>query len=218
MFPGKHVGKNGDDSSSLCCRVHLMPVSGELSVDCVFSGDTLKEPVAVPGRVWAMGSQLEEKGSDLRMASQRITKRSFKMDLAEMHALCEANYARLLRLFPDYETSNRKEFFVAQAQVCVDVIERCRYTTIFVLQQQHAGDTWLGKLKIQVRAYHDAAMLEVGMFQSHRSVNARYRYPNEKMYQQDEKSQQNRFLADWLEHCLQNGHAKLGTEMERGRL
>jgi uncharacterized protein YqiB (DUF1249 family) len=25
------------------------------------------------------------------------------------------------------------------------------------------------------------------------------------MHQQDEKSQQNRFRADWLEHCLGNG-------------
>ena len=38
------------------------------------------------------------------------------------------------------------------------------------------------------------------------SVAARYQYPNRNMYQEDEKSQQNRFLADWLEHCLQNGH------------
>jgi uncharacterized protein YqiB (DUF1249 family) len=27
------------------------------------------------------------------------------------------------------------------------------------------------------------------------------------MFQQDEKSQQNRFLADWLEHCLHNGRS-----------
>jgi uncharacterized protein YqiB (DUF1249 family) len=29
------------------------------------------------------------------------------------------------------------------------------------------------------------------------------------MFQQDEKFQQNRFLADWLEHCLQNGRASV---------
>jgi len=33
----------------------------------------------------------------------------------------------------------------------------------------------------------------------------RYTYPNDNMYQEDEKLQQNRFLSDWLEHCLQNG-------------
>jgi uncharacterized protein YqiB (DUF1249 family) len=29
------------------------------------------------------------------------------------------------------------------------------------------------------------------------------------MFAQDEKYQQNRFLADWLEHCLLNGRAAL---------
>ena len=27
------------------------------------------------------------------------------------------------------------------------------------------------------------------------------------MHQQDEKYQQNRFLAEWLEHCLANGRS-----------
>jgi uncharacterized protein YqiB (DUF1249 family) len=52
-------------------------------------------------------------------------------------------------------------------------------------------------------------MLEVGAFQSYRQVSAKYKYPNDKMFAQDEKSQQNRFLADWLEHCLQNGRAAI---------
>ena len=64
-----------------------------------------------------------------------------------------------------------------------------------------------GQLQVEVRAYHDAGMLEVGAFQSHRRMEARYRYPNDHMYQQDEKSQQNHFLADWLEHCLKNGRS-----------
>lgn len=141
---------------------------------------------------------------------QRAKKKPFKLDLAELHAVCEANYARLMRLFPDYENSNTRELVVADARVRFEVIERCRYTTIFHLHQRHAQDTWLGRLRVEVRAYHDAAMLEVGMFQSHRRIAARYQYPNEEMHQQDEKSQQNRFLADWLEHCLQNGRANVG--------
>jgi uncharacterized protein YqiB (DUF1249 family) len=141
----------------------------------------------------------------LEIGLQRARKKQFRMDLVALHAVCEANYARLLRLFPDYENSNSREFSVGSASVRLEVVERCRYTTIFCLHQHHAEAQWLGSLKAEVRAYHDAGMLEVGMFQSHRSVAARYQYPNDKMYQQDEKSQQNRFLADWLEHCLQNG-------------
>ncbi len=136
---------------------------------------------------------------------QRLGKKPFKPDLRQLHALCEANYARMLRLFPDYETSNQRELLVGSASVRMEVMERCRYTTMFRLRQERGGSRWLDNLRIEVRAYHDASMLEVGMFQSHRRVAARYDYPNDKMFAQDEKYQQNRFLADWLEHCLVNG-------------
>jgi len=139
------------------------------------------------------------------MALQLAGKKAFKLDLAELHALCEANYARLMRLFPNYENTNAREFAVGDARVTLEVIERCRYTTIFRLCHQQAEARWLGSLRVELRAYHDAHMLEVGAFQSHRRIAPRYDYPNERMHQQDEKSQQNRFLAEWLEHCLQNG-------------
>ena len=86
-------------------------------------------------------------------------KKRFKLDLAELHAICEANYARLIRLFPDYENTNTREFSVGSARVSLEVIERCRYTTIFRLSQQHAEERWLGALRVEVRAYHDALML-----------------------------------------------------------
>lgn len=136
-----------------------------------------------------------------------IRKRSYKLNLSELHSVCEANYARMLRLFPDYETSNGREFSLGSSRVSFEVLERARYTTFFRLHQRQSDDPLLGQLLIEVRAYHDARMLEVGLFQSRRSVNARYEYPNKEMHQQDEKSQQNRFLADWLEHCLLNGRS-----------
>ena len=136
---------------------------------------------------------------------QEIRKKSFKLDLQALHAICEANYARMLRLFPEYENCNIREFQVGTARVRLEVTERCRYTTMFKIQQSQAPSRWLGQLNIEVRAYHDASMLEVGMFQSHRRIAAHYQYPNDKMFQQDEKYQQNCFLADWLEHSLQNG-------------
>ncbi len=140
---------------------------------------------------------------------QKIKNKPFKVDLTELHAICEANYARLLRLFPDYENSNSRQLMVGNASVSIEVVERCRYTTIFHIHQQHADSRWLGRLRVEVRAYHDASMMEVGSFQSHRQIAPRYQYPNDKMFQQDEKFQQNRFLADWLEHCLQNGRTAI---------
>lgn len=138
---------------------------------------------------------------------ERTRKKQFRMNLVELHAVCEANYARLLRLFPGYESTNVREFNVGPSRVLLEVAERCRYTTIFRLHQQHAEARWLGSLKAELRAYHDAQMLEVGSFQSHQRIQPRYHYPNTDMFQQDEKAQQNRFLADWLEHCLSNGHS-----------
>lgn len=131
--------------------------------------------------------------------------RPLKIDLAALHAVCEANYARLLRLFPDYQSCNQREFYVGSSHVLLEVVERCRYTTIFNLCQHQGEARWLGGLRAEVRAYHDAGMLEVSSFQSHQRIAPRYAYPNEKMHQRDEKAQQNRFLADWLEHCLENG-------------
>ncbi|MEH6568249.1 MAG: DUF1249 domain-containing protein [Halioglobus sp.] len=133
-------------------------------------------------------------------------KKSYKLNLSDLHAVCEANYVRLLRLFPDYETSNSREFMVGSAKVRIEVVERCRYTTFFRIHQYQCESPLLGDLRIDVRAYHDARMLEVGTFQSRGQIAPRYAYPNEDMYQQDEKSQQNRFLADWLEHCHHSGH------------
>ena len=69
----------------------------------------------------------------LEMNLYQAKKKQFKVDLAELHAVCEANYARLLRLFPDYELSNFKEFSVGTARVRLEVIERCRYTTMLTL-------------------------------------------------------------------------------------
>ena len=64
----------------------------------------------------------------------------YSVDLAGLHATCESNYARLLQLFPDYETSNLREFHLAGGErVRIDVVERCRYTTLMRVCQQ-GGD------------------------------------------------------------------------------
>jgi uncharacterized protein YqiB (DUF1249 family) len=151
-----------------------------------------------------------------------VIKGSYKVDLRQLHALCEANYARLLRLFPDYEGRNGKHFSVEGVQVHMDVLERSRYTTLFKLQcfrgaSAEAVDfAWLYPLDIEARAYHDAAMLEVVRFQSANRTQGRYSYPNPSMHQQDEKHQQNAFLAEWLSHCLHHGQAPVPEFIKPG--
>lgn len=145
--------------------------------------------------------------TDTMTDTRQRSKKQAAIDLHQLHGICEANYARMLRLFPRYETCNEREFMVGTAKVCLQVLERCRYTTVFRITQQQPEAQWLGLLSAEVRAYHDASMLEVFAFQSHRQAAARYAYPNAQMHQQDEKFQQNAFLAQWLEHCLQSGRS-----------
>ena len=172
----------------------------------------------------------------------------YRVDLRELQALYAANYARVLRLFPEYEGRNARQFCVGTARVCIDVIERTRYTTVFRLQclraaadaeagaAPAAGAEWLAPLRIDARAYHDAALLEVIDFAGadreappSGSVNepvnepvkgpvkqrlpGRHAYPNPAMHQRDEKRQQNRFLAAWLSHCLHHGRADLDSAL-----
>jgi uncharacterized protein YqiB (DUF1249 family) len=142
-----------------------------------------------------------------------VIRDSYKVDLSALHACCEANYARLLRLFPDYEQSNERRFAVGDEHLHFEVLERSRYTTLLRLSKWCRGTgterRWLSPLRVDLRAYHDAAMLEVIAFQGIGRFAARYAYPNPRMHQQDEKSRQNAFLADWLEHCLQHGEARI---------
>jgi uncharacterized protein YqiB (DUF1249 family) len=132
----------------------------------------------------------------------------YSVDLAGLHATCESNYHRLLQLFPDYETANSREFLLSGEQrVRLDVIERCRYTTLFKIDQPAAAEPWLLSARFELRAYHDARMVEVSAFQSQRQIASRYEYPNPGMLARDEKAQLNQFLAEWFAHCLAQGHS-----------
>ncbi len=135
----------------------------------------------------------------------------YSINLSALHATCESNYLRLLRLFPDYETANYREFSLPGGQrVRINVVERCRYTTCLKIQQQSGPENWLVSPQFEVRIYHDVRMAEVTSFQSRRRTAARYEYPNPDMHARDEKAQQNLFLAEWLGHCLEQGRSDDG--------
>lgn len=132
------------------------------------------------------------------------TKRRYRIDLAAELAECEANYARLLRLLPMLERDTHAFGVGAHLQLHVTVTERSPYTTTLEFCQLPAGIPSVAP-RLTVRAYHDARLAEVIAFTSRRRVQPRYDYPNPAMHQPDEKSQWNRFLGEWLSHCLQHG-------------
>lgn len=146
-----------------------------------------------------------------------MRKKRYSIDLAGNMAECEANYARLMQLLPDMQTMETREFGVelpgnAPTQLQITVTERCKYTTMIdVSQSQSAVAEQLpavlsGVASFSLRIYHDARMAEVIAFNRHRRIHARYDYPNDNMYQRDEKAQLNKFLGEWLSHCLKYGH------------
>ena len=61
---------------------------------------------------------------------------------------------------------------------------------------------------LDVRLYHDADLAEVITFANQRRFLPRHEYPNNKMYQQDEKSQLNLFLGEILDNCLESGRVE----------
>ena len=132
-------------------------------------------------------------------------------DLTVLSALGQANYARLQKLVKDDEVGTNLTYRVSSGshsgqRLSVKIEEIHRYTTMVRVAQGDQVGRWLAPPVMQVRMYHDARMAEVVGFQNETVREGRYDYPNDKMHQPDEKTQLNRFLADWLEHCLKFGH------------
>ena len=131
----------------------------------------------------------------------------YTVNLVDLHSVCESNYARVLRLFPDYEQRNDREIVAGQSRVSLNVTERCRYTTNIRLRHVSPLSSHWGGVDLDIRLYHDVQMAEVVGFQSHSRLAGRYQYPNTKMYQRDEKQQQNQYVADLLAFCMREGVA-----------
>ena len=97
------------------------------------------------------------------------------------------------------------------ARIRVEVIERCRYTTMLTIFFEDLSafelEHQVEARKMQIRVYHDLKTAEVTSFDQVVQLKSRYEYPNEGMHLPDEKSQMNNFLGEVLSHCLANGHA-----------
>jgi uncharacterized protein YqiB (DUF1249 family) len=130
--------------------------------------------------------------------------RKYVPKLANMHLVCEVNYARLLKLLPDCDTEDLEYQFQVNASLLytIKIIDCSRYTsTLEMSQKSQMGYEFLRPV-VQVRLYHDAKMAEVLSAQNIGSLKPSYQYPNTKMYQKNEKEMVNLFLAEWVQFCL----------------
>lgn len=136
-------------------------------------------------------------------------KERYKVDLPLQMAECEANYVRLNKLISD-KAQEEFRFMISQGGHQwlhqLRVLERSRYTTTLELGRNSVGvsSEWIAMPKLTLRMYHDARLAEVLAWEGHKRLRPRYEYPNQSMYQSDEKFQLNRFLGEWLELCLEH--------------
>lgn len=140
-----------------------------------------------------------------------MSKKAFRINYMQHMAECDMNYLRLIRLLPELSQRDHYRFAVClpaqhSAEIDIQVIERSPYTT--TLRFERSGGHKLLKAKaLTVRIYADAQIAEVLACESGKQLRAKYHYPNQHMYQQDEKVQINRFLGEWLNYCLDFGHS-----------
>lgn len=138
-------------------------------------------------------------------------KRKYIPDLSRQQAVCEANYARVLKLLPELEEGVAREYQISwdgqQVMIRLSVEECFRYTTTVLISQQiDPGSRWLESPGLAIRLYHDARMAEVISIKRRNQLAGRYRYPNPQMHQPDEKMQLNLFLSEWLNQCIEHGY------------
>ncbi|MDN3556712.1 DUF1249 domain-containing protein [Halomonas maura] len=141
-----------------------------------------------------------------------MSRTAYVTDLRTLQGECTANYVRLTRLLGDLEAGESREVeLVNQGRrlgaLCLKVQERAPYTSIIRVSQRGVLDAVIDTPRMRVHLYHDVRMAEVTDFQRQRHFDGRYRYPNARMHQPDEKLQLNRFLGEWLDHGLAHGHS-----------
>lgn len=144
-----------------------------------------------------------------------LLRERYRVDLVELQAACELNYARLMQLLPAMREPSDphlqpRRVALSQGEhllgvLALEVVESCPYTSTIKVRQEHSLP-WLPVPQLEVRVYHDARMAEVVGAQSARRFRGIYPYPNAAMHQPDEKTQLNLFLGEWLSHCLACGH------------
>ncbi|WP_339640669.1 DUF1249 domain-containing protein [uncultured Porticoccus sp.] len=136
----------------------------------------------------------------------------YKVDLIGYMAECDANYLRLMKLFPDMANGGERRVGLrhdSEHVLRLIAREQTAYTTLLELSQgarDGGRDGWFKLPILMLRLYHDARVAEVLSWEGVRQIRPRYDYPNRQMYHQDEKAQWNRFLGEWLSHCLKYGY------------
>lgn|GEM_PF-5780936 len=130
-------------------------------------------------------------------------------DFKSFLSICEMNYHKLLRIFPEIATAETRELElhcatqeVIKLHLLVD--ERTKYTDRVVI---HLTDpnAFLPQAEMCLRVYHDMKVIEVLSVQSVDIRRSSINKAPPMAMQPDERLQAITLLGEWLNHCLQFG-------------
>ncbi len=148
------------------------------------------------------------KASSNTNSSLRSRRPRYRVDLAAQQTINDLCYVLLLELLPDLDQTDNYYFQTGEGETSTDVqvavVDRAPYTTTIQFIYDTDSD-WAPERRLRVCLYHDASMAEVVAWDKDRYWQPRYTYPNERMYQENEKAQINQFLLDTVLHCHRQG-------------
>ncbi len=146
---------------------------------------------------------------DCQLVPQTIIKPKSFVGLMSLY---ESNYLRLLRLIPELDRLDGcyRSRVAGDCDLCVEIIERCRYTVTLSLTyffEDENGRT--ADPDVTVRAYLDGQLAEsMNVSGEHRHTELR-RLAREHRLELNERWQRNVLLNKWLEYLTDQGHLVL---------
>lgn len=130
----------------------------------------------------------------------------------------EMNYLRLTQLIPDLDEAEESLLYSFRDQrgvINIHLRERGPYTATLDVTHQIPGlKKMVPDIQISVKVYHDAQMAEVVCYQNQDDFQHNNSYPSPRRHDKYEKAEVNRFLSEWLDHCLKQ-HASSGLVYDR---
>lgn len=166
--------------------------------------------------------------------AQVTLKSLYRPDLDELISQCEINYCLIVKLFPSLFKQKCEKLSKLdgsfdlndppcfQSIMALRIIDVARYTTTLEMKFKAPSKIVKQNLKMIVRLYHDAKLLEVmdgisaSKLSAIRAVQDKKHYPKRLV---DEKRQLNAFLGESLKYCL-NLHLNeknIQSEMDANR-